>query len=102
LDCTPYVAEFFDAPALALVPRSSCGWPGPAAPEVIAVLLGATAAVHFQTKLTEPILTACPPLKSIVFLGTGVSSWSDLRAGRARGIRVRRVRGYADRTVAEH
>lgn len=37
-----------------------------------------------------------------MFLGTGVGSWVDLAAAAARGIRVRRVLGYADRTVAEH
>ena len=101
-DCTPYMAEFFDAPALALVPELELRVARPAAPEVIEILHGAAAAVHFQTKLTEPILAACPDLKSIVFLGTGVSSWVDLPAAERRGIRVRRVRGYADRTVAEH
>ena len=101
-DCTPYMAEFFDAPAWALVPELELRVARPAAPEIIEILRGATAAVHFQTKLTEPILAACPTLKSIVFLGTGVSSWVDLPAAERHGIRVRRVRGYADRTVAEH
>jgi D-3-phosphoglycerate dehydrogenase / 2-oxoglutarate reductase len=101
-DCTPYMAEFFDAPALALVPELEVQVARPAAAEVVDALRGATAAVHFQTKLTEPILAACPSLRRIVFLGTGVSSWVDLPAADRRGIRVRRVRGYADRTVAEH
>jgi D-3-phosphoglycerate dehydrogenase len=96
------MAEFFDAPARALVPELDVRVARPAASEVIDALRGATAAMHFQTKLTEPILAACPNLKSIVFLGTGVSSWVDLPAAERRGIRVRRVRGYADRTVAEH
>jgi D-3-phosphoglycerate dehydrogenase / 2-oxoglutarate reductase len=101
-DCTPYMAAFFDAAALTLVPELELRVARPAAPEVVEALRGAAAAVHFQTKLTEPILAACPELRSIVFLGTGVSSWVDLPAAERRGIRVRRVRGYADRTVAEH
>jgi D-3-phosphoglycerate dehydrogenase len=101
-DCTPYMAAFFDASARALVPELELRVARPAAPEVVEALRGAAAAVHFQTKLTEPILAACPELRSIVFLGTGVSSWVDLPAAERRGIRVRRVRGYADRTVAEH
>src|SRR4029453_16540482 len=95
-DCTPYMAEFFDAPALALVPELEVRVARPAASEVIDALRGAAAAVDFQTRLTEPILAACPSLKVIVFLGTGVSSWVDLPAAERRGIRVRRVRGYAD------
>src|SRR5262245_6301487 len=101
-DCTPYMAAFFDAPARALVPELEVRVARPRAAEVVDALRGAVAAVHFQTQLTGPILAACPTLKSIVFLGTGVSSWVDLPAAERRGIRVRRVRGYADRTVAEH
>src|SRR5262249_49595965 len=101
-DCTPYMAAFFDKPVLALVPELELRVARPAAPEVIDALYGATVAVHFQTKLTAPIMAACPSLRSIVFLGTGVSSWVDLPAAARQGIRVRRVRGYADRTVAEH
>jgi D-3-phosphoglycerate dehydrogenase len=101
-DCSPYMAQFFDAPARARVPELQLhvARPGPA--EIIEALRGATVAVHFQTKLTEPILAACPELTGIVFLGTGVSSWVDLPFAERRGIRVSRVRGYADRTVAEH
>ena len=36
-DCTPYMAEFFDAPALALVPELELRVARPAAPEVIEV-----------------------------------------------------------------
>jgi len=101
-DCTPYMAQFFDGPAHALVPELEVRVARPAAAELVEALRGATGVVHFQTKLTEPILGACPDLRLIVFLGTGVWSWVDLAAAERRGIRVRRVVGYADRTVAEH
>ncbi len=101
-DCTPYMAQFFDGPARALVPELEVRVARPTAAELVEALRGATGVVHFQTKLTEPILAACPDLRLIVFLGTGVWSWVDLAAAERRGIRVRRVLGYADRTVAEH
>ncbi|HEV8309619.1 MAG TPA: NAD(P)-dependent oxidoreductase [Methylomirabilota bacterium] len=101
-DCTPYMAQFFDGPARALVPELELRVARPAAAELVEALSGAAGVVHFQTKLTEPILAACPDLRLIVFLGTGVWSWVDLPAAERRGIRVRRVLGYADRTVAEH
>ncbi len=101
-DCTPYMAQFFDGPARALVPELELRVARPAPSEFVEALRGATAVVHFQTKLTGPILAACPNLKLTVLLGTGVSSWVDLAAAERRGIRVRRVLGYADRTVAEH
>ncbi|MGH7152333.1 MAG: 2-hydroxyacid dehydrogenase, partial [Acetobacteraceae bacterium] len=40
--------------------------------------------------------------RSIVFLGTGASSYIDMEAARALDIRVRTIRGYGDRSVAEH
>ncbi|HEX9646218.1 MAG TPA: NAD(P)-dependent oxidoreductase, partial [Alphaproteobacteria bacterium] len=45
---------------------------------------------------------ACPGLRTIVFMGTGASSYIDLDAARRRGIRVHTISGYGDRSVAEH
>ena len=101
-DCTPYMAQFFDAPSRVLVPELELTVARPTMAELVEAVRDATAVIHFQTKLTETILAACAELKLIVFLGTGVSSWVDLAAAQRRGIRVRRVLGYADRTVAEH
>jgi D-3-phosphoglycerate dehydrogenase / 2-oxoglutarate reductase len=42
-----------------------------------------------------------PHLRSIVFLGTGASTYIDMSSA-ARRLRVRTVRHYADRTVTEH
>jgi D-3-phosphoglycerate dehydrogenase len=48
------------------------------------------------------LLEAHPRLRSIVFLGTGASSYVDVEAAARLGIRVRTIRGYGDRSVAEH
>jgi D-3-phosphoglycerate dehydrogenase / 2-oxoglutarate reductase len=101
-DCTPYMAQFLDAAALAMVPALELRIAKPSPEELLEAISDATAVVHFQTRLPASILAACPRLRIIVFLGTGVSSWVDLAAAEARGIAVRRVLGYADRTVAEH
>ena len=101
-DCTPYMAQFFDEAALAVVPELELRIAKPSPEALIEAVREATAIVHFQTRLTESILAACPHLRIIVFLGTGVSSWVDLPAAERQGIAVRRVLGYADRTVAEH
>lgn len=101
-DCTPYMAQFFDADALATVPELELRIAKPSPAELIEVVRDATAIVHFQTRLDGAILAACPHLRIVVFLGTGVSSWVDLAGAERQGISVRRVLGYADRTVAEH
>jgi D-3-phosphoglycerate dehydrogenase len=101
-DCTPYMAQFFDAATLAAVPQLELHIAQPSPAELIEVVREAAAIMHFQTRLTAPIIAGCPGLRAIVFLGTGVSSWVDLAAAEERRIAVRRVVGYADRTVAEH
>lgn len=101
-DCTPYMAQFFDEAARAVVPELVLRIGKPSTTEFVQAAREAVAVVHFQTRLSEPILAACSKLRVIVFLGTGVSSWVDLPAAERLGIRVRRVLAYADRTVAEH
>ena len=101
-DCTPYMAQYFDEAARAIVPELALHVGTPSTAEFVRAAQDAVAVVHFQTRLSEPMLVACPKLKVIVFLGTGVSSWVDLPAAERCGIKVRRVLGYADRTVAEH
>ena len=48
------------------------------------------------------LVAQCPTLRHIVFLGTGPSSYMDVRALNARGVTVHTIRGYGDRAVAEH
>lgn len=101
-DCTPYMASFYDDAMRALLPGLEVDVGRPTPEALVARLQGCIGVIHFNTRLTAPILAACPDLRAIVFLGTGVSSWVDLQAARQRGICVRRVLRYGDRTVAEH
>ena len=71
-------------------------------PNLVQALRQADGAVLFRTKVDEAVLAGCPRLKAIAFLTTGIGSWVDLDAAAQRGIVVRNVPGYADRTVAEH
>lgn len=67
-----------------------------------ALLAGAAAVMNGHTVMDERLLRDCAALRSIVFLGTGASSYIDMDAARMLGIRVRTIRGYGDRSVAEH
>jgi D-3-phosphoglycerate dehydrogenase len=62
----------------------------------------AVVALNGHTMMDDALLAKAPRLKSIVFLGTGATSYIDVPAAERRGIQVRVVRGYGDRTVAEH
>jgi D-3-phosphoglycerate dehydrogenase len=55
-----------------------------------------------HTVMDAALLSAAPILKSIVFLGTGAASYVDTAEAARRGIAVRVVRNYGDRTIAEH
>ena len=76
------------------------GDPTPA--QLDALLCDARVVLNGHTTLDERMLSRAAHLRSIVFLGTGVSTYIDMSAAARRGIHVRGVRHYADRTVAEH
>ena len=58
--------------------------------------------INDHTYMPEEVLEACRALRVIVFMGTGASSYIDVAAAEARGIEVRTIKGYGDRSVAEH
>ena len=70
--------------------------------ELPALLAGYTGVLNGHTQMSAETLAACPDLKVIVFLGTGVASYVDMDAAAARGIAVHHIAGYGDRTIAEH
>ena len=101
-DATPFIAAFYDEEARAILPDLiiECGKPSPA--DLVQRLRGADAAMLFQTRIDDHILSMCERLKAIVVLSTGVGSWIDVAAAARRNVVVRGVAGYGDRTVAEH
>jgi D-3-phosphoglycerate dehydrogenase len=101
-DCTPYMAQFYDDAMRALVPGLELEIGNPTPEQLVKRLEGCDGAIHYSAKFTEPVLAACPRLRVIAYLGTGVSSKVDLEAAKRRGIVVRRVLNYGDRTLAEH
>jgi D-3-phosphoglycerate dehydrogenase len=101
LDCSPLMADLLAASgALAdgiVVHR------GDPSPDVLRHLIeDAKIVLNGHTAMDAALLAAAPKLKSIVFLGTGASSYVDMADAARRGIAVRVVRNYGDRTIAEH
>jgi D-3-phosphoglycerate dehydrogenase len=74
----------------------------PASEDIISIIGDAQVLLDGHTNISAEIMAACPALRSIVFLGTGASSYIDLAAAKARGIHVATVKNYGDRTIAEH
>jgi D-3-phosphoglycerate dehydrogenase len=101
IDCGALMAALMaETPSLAEGVRTHHGDPTPA--ELTALLEHAEVALNGHTMMDAAVLAAAPSLRSIVFLGTGAASYVDLAEAGRRGIQVRVVRGYGDRTVAEH
>jgi D-3-phosphoglycerate dehydrogenase len=99
VDCSPLMRGLCDElGATGLVIHE--GDPSP--DELAAFLSDAQVALNGHTKMDEALLSRAGSLRSIVFLGTGASSHIDVAAAERLGIRVRTVRHYGDRTVAEH
>jgi len=102
IDCSPFMRAL-------LTPDLASRLPGlrvhdePESPDaVVQRLHRATVAINGHTPMPEDLLRRCQGLRSIVFLGSGASSYIDVDAAAALGIVVRTVPGYGDRTVAEH
>ena len=74
----------------------------PTPDELTELLKHAEVVLNGHTLMDAAVLAAAPKLRSIVFLGTGAASYVDLAEAARRGVQVRVVRGYGDRTVAEH
>lgn len=88
--------------ARALVPDMVVHYGTPDRPGLIKRLQGHAVMLNNESYVDDTVLAACPSLKSIVFLGTGAASYVDLEACAKRGIPVRTIAGYGDRSVAEH
>ena len=70
--------------------------------ELPGLLSGYTGVLNGHTRMSAELLDACPDVKVVVFLGTGVASYVDMDAAAARGIAVHGIAGYGNRTIAEH
>jgi D-3-phosphoglycerate dehydrogenase len=102
IDCSAFMRTLLTPELLARVPCMTIH-DEPESPEaVVERLRDATIALNGHTPMPADLLRRCSHLRSIVFLGSGASSYIDVEAARALGIAVRTVPGYGDRTVAEH
>ena len=100
VDCSPMMAATLARMAAPAGLRVFEGDPDPA--QLRATIADAGVVLNGHTAMDATLLEGLPRLRSIVFLGTGASSYVDLDAAARLGMRVRTIRGYGDRSVAEH
>jgi D-3-phosphoglycerate dehydrogenase / 2-oxoglutarate reductase len=70
--------------------------------ELPRLLKGYEIAIDDHSYMPTELVAQSDPLKHIVFLGTGPSSYMNVAELEARGIRVHTIKGYGDTAVAEH
>lgn len=102
IDCSPFGRTLLTPELTARIPRLIVHDEPESADAVVERLREATVCLNGHTPMPAAVLRRCPRLRSVVFLGSGASSYIDVEAAEALGIAVRTVPGYGDRTVAEH
>ena len=102
IDCPSFLAELYDETLRAIVPDLVMTIDDVPGDDPAAHIGDAVGVINDHTFMTEAVLGACRALKVIVFMGTGASSYIDLAAAGRHGIEVRTIKGYGDRSVAEH
>ena len=101
-DCPSFLAALYDDELRAIVPDLAMTIDDVPGGDVAAHVGDAAGVINDHTTMPDDVLAACRALKVIVFMGTGASSYIDVAAAERRGIEVRTIKGYGDRTVAEH
>lgn len=103
IDCAENMRDLLATYPKALTDGIDLHMGDPAQSEITDLIRGYQGVLNGHTVMSRDVLAAnSDSLKSVVFLGTGVSNYVDPAAGADLGIEVRNVAGYGDRSIAEH
>ena len=103
VDCTQEISLMLSPDVRAIVPEMAIYDTSPVDEgELISRMHPYSAVMVYMEFLSRAVLTACPDLKTIVYLSTGLANHIDLEEATRLGIRIRNIKGYGDRAVAEH
>ena len=103
VDCYGVLDERFTEDIAHVVPNLAVWRDAPAdEDELIARLSGRRNVLVYMGHMSERVLRACPDLKTIAYLSTGLATHGDPEVAADLGIRFEGVKGYGDRAVAEH
>ncbi len=102
IDCYPSIDQLMRNSELELPEglRIHVGDPEPGA--LIDVIGDAEVVFNGHTYMDAGVIRALRNVRRIIFLGTGATSYIDVAAATERGIEVKTIRGYGDRSIAEH
>src|SRR3546814_17310950 len=103
IDCTEYGFDIIQKHALMdRVPGMLLQVGDPDNDALHDLLNGASAIINGHTLMDDALLARCDALKTIVFLGTGASSYIDMQAAARCNIDIVPIQGYGDRPKDDH
>ncbi|MCB1739579.1 MAG: 3-phosphoglycerate dehydrogenase [Gammaproteobacteria bacterium] len=102
IDAGPELVALYERLGRAILPDLHIHRGDPEPQALPALLRGYRGVLNGHTRLPGEVLTQCPGLEHVVFLGTGVSTYVDMDLAAAHGIGVHGIAGYGSRTIAEH
>ena len=70
--------------------------------ELIRRLTGRRNVLVYMAYMSERVLRACPDLRTIAYLSSGLATHGHIEAAARLGVRFEGVKGFGDRAVAEH
>jgi len=74
----------------------------PPTDRIPALAAGCDVMLNGHTHMDAQTLAACPEVRTLIFLGTGAASYIDVQAAARLNIEVLTIKGYGDRSIAEH
>lgn len=102
VDCTPELAELFDAGAASVPPGVRINRGDPDEDAILAMARDAQVLMVEHTVIPDRVFTAAPGLRAIVFMGTGAGTYVNAALAQAHGVPVLTTPGYGSVAVAEH
>ena len=102
IDVNPMLGEIYERIGDEIFPGLEMHRGDPTPESLPGLMSGCQGVMMGRTPLPRVVLEACPALRQIVFLGTGIATYVDLDYAKARGIGAHSIAGYASITIAEH
>ena len=103
IDCAQNMAELIAGYPAELTEGVDLHMGDPTPDELREIVRGYAGVLNGHTVIPNPLLEEnAGTLRTVVFLGTGVTNYVDPAAGEMLGIKVRHITGYGDRSIAEH
>lgn len=101
IDCSPFMYDLLREENVSdFELRTYVGDPTPE--QIPELVKGCRVVLNGHTMMDADVLDRCPEVRHIIFLGTGASSYIDIAAATERKIEVHTIKGYGDRSIAEH